>query len=125
MIDELFPTDDRMDASDSASAQHGVVRRPHDAVRTFKWLPLLRRHCEALNVIPPHLVSAISTTTRLETDTPIEAEAIREAAHRMAQEFGFSASVRINGSGVSVRFSRGESPCDGLDERETGVGDHG
>ena len=72
----------------------------------FPWVDLIRSHCETLAEMDPDLVSAISITTRLKGDSADEVSALHLLSRLIAEEFGFTATLRVNGPSLSVRFAR-------------------
>jgi hypothetical protein len=72
----------------------------------FPWMAVLRSHCVALADIDPTMVTAISVSTTLAGDSADEVDAVHRLSRLLADEFGFTAAVRVNGRNVSVRFAR-------------------
>jgi hypothetical protein len=72
----------------------------------FPWMAVLRSHCVALAEIDPTMMTAISVSTRLASDSADEVDAVRRLSRLLADEFGFAAYVRVSGRQVSVRFAR-------------------
>ena len=75
-------------------------------VDAYPWVPLLRSNCTRLYGMAAGLVCAVSVTTPLETGGLGEALAAHEASQRLAEEFGFTVSVQIEGTSLWVRFAR-------------------
>jgi hypothetical protein len=73
---------------------------------SFPWLAVLRSHCVALADIDPTMVTAISVSARLTSDSADEVDAVHRLSRLLADEFGFTAAVRVNGRIVAVRFAR-------------------
>ncbi len=82
-----------------------LIREAREAP-PFPWMDLLRSHCVALAEMDPGAVSAISVTTRLVNGSASEVEAVHCLSRLLADEFGFTCSVRIDDHGVSVSFAR-------------------
>jgi hypothetical protein len=69
-------------------------------------MSLLRTHCVALDESDPVLISAISVTTQLADGSVEEVDAVHRISRLMADEFGSTATVRVRGRSLTVRFAR-------------------
>ncbi len=79
--------------------------RAGDPASTLPWVSALRSQGLALTEVGPELLSAISVTTQMTGESAAEAEAVRRVSQLLADEFHLTASVRIDGRAVSVRFA--------------------
>lgn len=85
-----------MDMMDLARTMQ-LIRAANEAP-ALPWLSVLRSHCVTLSEADPELVSAISFTTQLTGGSLAEAQAVRQISKLLADEFGFTASICIEGT---------------------------